>query len=367
METKDFQYWSKYLSERVEGSKVREFIVFNIANHPSDIARETASEFGISRVAVGRYLRELVSEGLLKATGATKDRRYELETIADYAERIDVTPNLKEDEVWRERIYPFMKDIKENVQRICNWGFTEMLNNVIDHSESSKVLIACVRTAATIELTVWDQGVGIFNKIQQKFRLTDPRHALLELSKGKLTTDERNHTGYGIFFTSRAFDKFGISSGKLYFCRLNKQADWFIETDDITDMPGTHIQMTIATNARQTMQEVFDKYVSEFDEGGFSATHVPLKLAKYEGEQLVSRSQAKRLLVRVDKFKEVLLDFQGITIIGQAFADEIFRVFQREHPSIRILCINANADIEKMINLAKYPSDETTLPMFSSP
>ena len=113
------------------------------------------------------------------------------------------------------------------------------------------------------------------------------------------------------------------------------------------------------------MQEVFDKYISEFDEGGFSATHVPLKLAKYEGEQLVSRSQAKRLLVRVDQFKEVLLDFEGITVIGQAFADEIFRVFQREHPSIHILCINANNDVEKMINLARHPPEETTLEMFS--
>lgn len=365
MDTKDFQYWSKYLSERLEGSKVREFIVFNVANHPRDIARETAAKFKISRVSVGRYLKELVDEGILTATGATKARIYELKTIADYVERIDVTPNLKEDEVWLEKIYPFVKDVPANVQAICNWGFTEMLNNVIDHSEASKVLISCVRTAATIDLTVWDDGVGIFNKIQQKFGLNDPRHALLELSKGKLTTDESKHTGYGIFFTSRAFDKFGISSGHLYFCRLNKQDDWFIETDDITEIPGTHIQMTIATNARQTMQEVFDKYVSEFDEGGFTTTHVPLKLAKYEGEQLVSRSQAKRLLVRVDKFKEVLLDFQGITMIGQAFADEIFRVFQKEHPTIRILCINTNPGIERMITLARHPLGEPATPISS--
>lgn len=365
MEEKDFKRWSLYLSEKLEGSRVREFIVFNVQKHPIDIAREAASKLGISRVAVGRYLRELVSEGILIATGATKDRRYELKIIADYWERINVTPDLKEDEVWREKVSPFVKDLKDNVQSICNWGFTEMLNNVIDHSESSTAMISCVRTAATVELTVWDQGVGIFNKLQERFGLTDPRHALLELSKGKLTTDESKHTGYGIFFTSRAFDKFGISSGTLYFCRLNKESDWFIETDDIANMPGTWIQMMIATNARHTMQEVFDKHIAEFDEGGFSSTHVPLKLAKYEGEQLVSRSQAKRLLARVDQFKEVLLDFEGITIIGQAFADEIFRVYQREHPNIRILSINTNTDVEKMINLARHPPEEPMLEMFS--
>ena len=63
----------------------------------------------------------------------------------------------------------------------------------------------------------------------------------------------------------------------------------------------------------------------------------------------MSRSQAKRLLARLDQFSEVLLDFNDVEDIGQPFADEIFRVFQNAHPEIRILTARTNPNIDKMI------------------
>ena len=62
-----------------------------------------------------------------------------------------------------------------------------------------------------------DNGVGIFKKIQTELRLLDERHAILELAKGKLTTDPKRHTGEGIFFSSRMFDQFDILSGGIFF------------------------------------------------------------------------------------------------------------------------------------------------------
>ena len=82
-------------------------------------------------------------------------------------------------------------------------------------------------------------------------------------------------------------------------------------------------------------------------------TQVPVFLAIYGNENLISRSQAKRLLVRFEKFKTIILDFEGVDMIGQAFADEIFRVFQNTHPTIDIRPINTNEQVEKMISRAK--------------
>ena len=79
-------------------------------------------------------------------------------------------------------------------------------------------------------------------------------------------------------------------------------------------------------------------------------THVPLRLAKYEGEQLVSQSQAKRLLARVDRFSEVMLDFDGVSTIGQAFADEIFRVYSKSHQDVEIVAINTAPEVQQMID-----------------
>ena len=75
-------------------------------------------------------------------------------------------------------------------------------------------------------------------------------------------------------------------------------------------------------------------------------------------ENLVSRSQAKRLLARVDRFKEVILDFADVHSIGQAFADEIFRVFSSQHPDVRIRVVNANDNILKMIRRVSGRNDE---------
>ena len=59
---------------------------------------------------------------------------------------------------------------------------------------------------------------------------------------------------------------------------------------------------------------------------------MPLLLAQYEGEKLISRSQAKRVAHRFERFERVELDFAGVPDIGQAFADEMFRVFAKRIP-----------------------------------
>ena len=92
--------------------------------------------------------------------------------------------------------------------------------------------------------------------------------------------------------------------------------------------------------------------MQEFDYG-FNKTHVPLSLATYEDENLISRSQARRLLSGFHQFHEVLLDFQSVESIGQAFADEIFRIYARNNPDVKIIAINTNQQIEKMIARAQ--------------
>jgi len=82
-------------------------------------------------------------------------------------------------------------------------------------------------------------------------------------------------------------------------------------------------------------------------------TVVPVRLAQYGDDKLISRSQAKRLLARLDRFKTVLFDFKAVETIGQAFADEIFRVFAQGHPNIEIIPINATPEIQQTVNAAR--------------
>ena len=63
----------------------------------------------------------------------------------------------------------------------------------------------------------------------------------------------------------------------------------------------------------------------------------------------MSRSQAKRLLARFDRFRTVVLNFEGVNAIGQAFADEVFRVFGQQHPEVELIPINTNERVSQMI------------------
>jgi hypothetical protein len=63
----------------------------------------------------------------------------------------------------------------------------------------------------------------------------------------------------------------------------------------------------------------------------------------------ISRSQARRVLTGLEKFKYVILDFDKVPMIGQGFADEIFRVYKIKHPEIKIKAINTNDAVSFMI------------------
>lgn len=73
----------------------------------------------------------------------------------------------------------------------------------------------------------------------------------------------------------------------------------------------------------------------------------------HDGDSLVARSQAKNVLKDASTYELLVLDFTGVKSIGQAFADEIFRVFANAHPHIKLQVENTTHEIDKMISRAK--------------
>jgi anti-sigma regulatory factor (Ser/Thr protein kinase) len=348
---------------RPKNRELREFILREIEAHPTDIAPYSAKELGITRASVNGYLGQLLKEGLIEASGKTKGRRYWLKVLDQITLFLKLEEHPEEDIVWRETFYPHFARFPENVLRVCEYGFLEMLNNAIEHSEGQSCGIDVSINYTKIVVTVRDNGVGVFDKITRAYNLADKHEAILELSKGKLTTDRTRHTGEGIFFTSRMFDLFSIYSGGLAYVRQRKSnGEFLIDVEDApkTLQDGTTVQMELGTHATQTVNSVFERYID--GDSRFSKTSIPLKLAKYEGEHLVSRSQARRIMARVEKFSEIWLDFDGITEIGQPFADEIFRVWAVEHPKVALHPWNFSSEVERMFRHARANATEAGAP-----
>jgi anti-sigma regulatory factor (Ser/Thr protein kinase) len=336
---------------RARGEDIRKFILSDVEKHPKDVSSRTAVHFGITRQAVNKHLRRLVIEKALTPEGKTRYRSYRLAALSEWRHLFQIAPGLEEDQAWTRHVAPALGKLPQNVLDIWHFCFTEMFNNAIDHSSGSSIYVKVARTATNTQMLLLDDGVGIFKKIQMAMNLLDERHAILELAKGKLTTAPEKHTGQGIFFTSRLVDSFDILSGGVYFTHtFGSDEDWMLERPQ--EDSGTAIFMKLNNHSSRTCKAIFEQY-SSGEDYGFTKTRVPVRLAQYGEDKLISRSQAKRLVARVDQFKTVFFDFEGVETIGQAFADEIFRVFAKSNPEIEIIPVNTNPQVQGMISAAR--------------
>ena len=152
----------RMVGTRKRGAEIRRFILDNVEQHPQDIAKLTAHQFGISRQAVNKHLRRLVVQEALGVQGGTRDRQYHLPTLLEWTHGYPLTPSLEEDVVWRSDITPRLGELPGNVLAIWNYGFTEILNNAIDHSAGTTVTVRLKKSASTSELMICDDGEGIF-------------------------------------------------------------------------------------------------------------------------------------------------------------------------------------------------------------
>ncbi|MHB8138398.1 MAG: STAS-like domain-containing protein [Smithellaceae bacterium] len=342
---------------RKRGEEIRSFILDLVENNATKLIPQTMNKFEITRQAVFQHIQHLIKRDMLIHTNHGV---YELRPQEEWSETLSVSSNSEEDVVWREKIATRIGKLPDNALNIWYYGFTEMFNNVVDHSGSNDVLITIRKTAQTTQMDIADHGVGIFNKIKNAMGLLDERHAVIELTKGKLTTDPTSHSGEGIFFTSHMFDAFYILSGEVFLSHTyGEEENWILQNS--AKQNGTWVSLKLKNNTARTTKEIYDSYFD--NDYGFTRTVVPVRLAQYGNEKLISRSQAKRLLERIDRFKTVLLDFTEVESIGQAFADEVFRVFVNVHPNIEIIPIRANNDVSQMINRSKigYSQDQGKL------
>ena len=325
-----------------------------VTHHPRDLARYYAEKLDVSRVTANTYIQQLESEGWIARSGPSTRPVFSIGYQRKVSKRYTIK-GLEEDIAWAKDFRPYF-NLTQNVQNIVNHGFTEMLNNAIDHSAGDEVFIWARQTEERFSLAISDNGIGIFSKIANALQLVDMRLALYELSKGKLTTDPSKHSGEGVFFTSRMFDSFEINANDLEFYHDTKFSDDILHEAKGIFNNGTVVFMNIALKSTRTAADIYAQYTNAPDDFDFSKTVIPMRLAQYGDEQLVSRSQAKRLIARFDCFKKVMLDFKEVQEIGQAFADEIFRVYAGAHPDVELIPVNMTEQVERMWLRAVSPS-----------
>lgn len=344
---------------RAKVEQLRRFLLNRVAASPVGVAQAAAKRFGMTPQAMNWHLRRLCEEGLIERHGRTRKLRYRLATLSRWARTYSNEQERAEDMVWSRDVRGVLGELPDNVVDIWHYGFTEMFNNSIEHSDGARIKVSIETTAVHAEMAIGDDGCGVFRKIRDALGLLDVRHAMMELSKGALTTDPNRHVGDGMFFTCRLFDGVRIVSGGEcishgYGKESGRPGNWMLRTDGAAE--GTTVFLTLRNRTSGSVQAVLESFASR-DGCGIAKAIVPVRLAANERDPLVSRSQAKRLVRRLERFGTVRLDFREVDTIGPAFVDEIFRVFARRHPEVELIPVHASAQARKMIGRAKRSSD----------
>lgn len=312
-----------------------------------------AAKLGISRQAVNKHMHALVESGLVQKSGGTRNVLFSLagrrtassRRLAAFRRTLALK-GLEEDRALEhlELAMGLRGSLNKNALALFQYVFSEMLNNAIEHAKSERAVVEARLSHSQVQCTIRDFGIGIFESIRSKFGLSAETDAMIELVKGKRTTMAERHAGEGVFFSSKACERLVFRSHGLTLAFDNVVRDVFVS--QARPITGTEAAFWVNRNSKRSLRSVFDRYAkAEFD-FSFSTTEVKVKLlhAAY-----ISRSEAKRLLAGLEQFKEVMLDFEGVDSIGQGFADEVFRVFARSHPGVRIEHTNAAPAIDAMI------------------
>jgi len=338
--------------------EVEEIILKILASKKSVRAADVIKKTKFSRAYINKFFQKLRDDGKIILIGKANQARYvaatkqsvveikkEYTSVNKLLRNKDIAEDAVLDEIKRDSGI-FIKTPK-NIVEILDYAFTEMLNNAIEHSQSKKIEVMMKKDDIGIRFDVIDWGMGIFRNLVRQKNLENELGAIHQLLKGKQTTAPKEHSGEGVFFTSKVADILTIRSGKKKLIFNNIIDDIFIR--DIKPIPGTRITFIIGLKSKKQLQRIFGQFNYNLYE--FGKTKIIVRLYKMDNSY-VSRSQARRIVSGLDAFKVITLDFKNLKAVGQGFADEIFRVWQRRHPDILITYQNADENVKFMIERA---------------
>lgn len=309
--------------------------------------RDVAEMLGVTRQAAHLHLSRLTDAGVLEARGAGRGAHY---VRADRIYRCEYAlAGLAEHQVWEDcrAAAPVLADLPAETEAIVQYALTELVNNSIDHSSGSTVTVEAGADGSGIYILVVDDGVGVYSHLRRELNLPSEIDALQELSKGKVTTQPSRHTGEGLFFVPRIADQFQLHSGELEWRVDNDRGDMAVA--NAASIEGTRAYFEIDRDTSKKLMRLFDEFTEDFE---FTKTQIVIKLFEF-GTRFISRSEAKRLLHDLDRFRQVVLDFNGVDAVGQGFADEVFRIWAASHPEVILIPINMNEAVRFLVERAR--------------
>ena len=234
---------------RPQTESIREFILNCVAEHPRSVARQVAQAYGISRQAANRHLDALVDSGLLEQEGATRSREYRLRRSSVLNREVRVTPVLNPERFWDDNLAPVLSHDPVGVRDLCRGAFGEVVLNVIRHAQATWINLIFEMTARAIEVTVADDGRGVFTQLAARVGVSTPRDA------AALMLRHANDRSSGfpasrLALLARNFEWFEIASSGVTLTWYSATGSWSLADTD-APVKGTRVSMRLSRTEKR--------------------------------------------------------------------------------------------------------------------
>jgi anti-sigma regulatory factor (Ser/Thr protein kinase) len=334
-----------------ELAPITQWITAAALDHPQGLPEQLEQRLGVPRRKALSLLKRLEAAQWLTREGPARRPLWRAGPLRQVV-RHYALEGLMEDLPWRRDFAPCF-ELPAHVHRMARHAFTELVNNASDHSGGTQVTVSMRQTPAQVQLLVSDDGCGLFRRIEDSFAIGEPALAMLELAKGRLTSQPERHCGQGLVVTSLLADVFDLRANAASFQRRAwSEAKWHGMPPQaaLTNRAGTSVYLAIALDTDRTLDSVLHALSTQPNGHAFDLASVPLSLiAGANGGALTSRAEAKRVASRLLAFRRAEIDFAGVDEVGHAFAHELFSVFRRAHPEVELVPLAANPQVASML------------------
>ena len=157
-----------------KGQEIRNVIFDLFKQDPAyafkDIYQHVKEKFPLSESAVRKHLDNLLKDGFLDKFKINKKYLFILKNQTDKEfYYFPKKQHLEEFEVWSKDILPLVADQSSACISVLEYGFTEIFNNTLSHSEASQIYVRVLINVFQINILIKDNGIGIFKQIKEKF------------------------------------------------------------------------------------------------------------------------------------------------------------------------------------------------------
>ena len=150
-----------------ERERIKRHILEQIYYSSSTIVNSTAQTYNISRTTVNRYLEKMENDGIIEKCedGLCKWKLKEIrkQQFIYFPGR----ENLEEDRIFESDILPLVNKLPENVVKIWEYVFCEIMNNAIEHAKAEHIGVLVKENILYTHIFISDNGIGIFENIRE--------------------------------------------------------------------------------------------------------------------------------------------------------------------------------------------------------